>query len=631
MPSFKKINSEQNHKEETSQNNTAINKAGQKTIGRIKTGQNKAGRGISGKAVRKSGKAVPSSPEKKGVHGPSFFIPVLSAALAVLLFLAGSSLVLSRSRSVFEPGIQDPAGHSSTLNSSADSASPGSASPDSTSPGNTSPGSASSRRTSSDSASTESASAESSSPESLRSWLGVDTVLEILSPEPAEVPQPSESQALSSAEDSSAVPALSASPAGEAPVSSFSFVSSAVKEENTAESNSLSADPVSTADSPTMAASPESAAASTRADASAAASGTRMEMAAADQNTGKTASGKKNAAAADSTAKAASAKAAPEKAAPEKAASAKAASNKAASNKTASAKTASAKTASDKDSGNKDQNAGNKNSKNDQGDSDSEVPLTKRQKKYVQNWEELHGRDFPMETTLHDYNWDYLEYDKMWNLYYKGDKKYKIRRGIDVSEFQGEIDWDEVKKAGYDFVFVRAGHRMFESGDLLTDSRAVKNMKRAKKAGLDVGVYVFSQAVSETEAREEAQLCLDVIKKSGVEITLPVVFDPEIQTEYIARINYISGEQFTDNAVAFCKKIEKAGFTPAIYTNCSTETDILDMSRLDNAVIWYADYGIIPESPYRFTFWQYSNTGWVEGIPEGMTDLNVWFVEREEK
>ena len=583
MPSFKKINSEQNHKEETSQNNTAINKAGQKTIGRIKTGQNKAGRGISGKAVRKSGKAVPSSPEKKGVHGPSFFIPVLSAALALLLFLAGSSLVLSRSRSVFEPGIQDPAGHSSTLNSSADSASPGSAS---------------SRRTSSDSASTESASAESSSPESLRSWLGVDTVLEILSPEPAEVPQPSESQALSSAEDSSAVPALSASPADKAPGSSFSFVSSA---------------------------------ASTRSDPSAASAGTRMEMAAADQNTGKTATGKKNAAAADSTAKAASAKAAPEKAAPEKAASAKAASNKAASNKTASAKTASAKTASDKDSGNKDQNAGNKNSKNDQGDSDSEVPLTKRQKKYVQNWEELHGRDFPMETTLHDYNWDYLEYDKMWNLYYKGDKKYKIRRGIDVSEFQGEIDWDEVKKAGYDFVFVRAGHRMFESGDLLTDSRAVKNMKRAKKAGLDVGVYVFSQAVSETEAREEAQLCLDVIKKSGVEITLPVVFDPEIQTEYIARINYISGEQFTDNAVAFCKKIEKAGFTPAIYTNCSTETDILDMSRLDNAVIWYADYGIIPESPYRFTFWQYSNTGWVEGIPEGMTDLNVWFVEREEK
>ncbi|MBE6000779.1 MAG: hypothetical protein E7239_05225 [Sarcina sp.] len=611
MPSFKKINSEQNHKEETSQNNTAINKAGQKTIGRIKTGQNKAGRGISGKAVRKSGKAVPSSPEKKGVHGPSFFIPLLSAALAVLLFLAGSSLVLSRSRSVFEPGIQDPAGHSSTLNSSADSASPGSASPDSaspdsTSPGNTSPGSASSRRTSSDSASTESASAESASPESLRSWLGVDTVLEILSPEPAEISQPSESQALSSAEDSSAVPALSASPAGEAPVSSFSFVSSAVEEENTAENNSLSADPVSTADSPAMAASPESAAASTRADASEKADSDEKS----DKKTNRKSDGKSDNKEDKTDAEQSSGKNDKEKGKENK---------EDKGNK------------GDEDSGNKEQNANNKNSKNDKGDSDSKASLTKKQKEYVRDWEELHGYDFPMQTTLHDYNWDYLEYDEMWNLYYKGDKKYKIRRGIDVSEFQGEIDWDEVKKAGYDFVFVRAGHRMFESGDLITDSRAVKNMRQAKKAGLDVGVYVFSQAVSESEAREEAQLCLDIIKKSGVEITLPVVFDPEIQTEYIARINYISGEQFTDNAVAFCKKIEKAGFTPAIYTNCSTETDILDMSRLDNAVIWYADYGIIPESPYRFTFWQYSNTGWVEGIPEGMTDLNVWFVEREEK
>ena len=507
MPSFKKIHPEQNHKEETSQNNTAINKAGKKTSGRIKTGQNETGSGRSGKAVRKSGKAVPSSPEKKGVHSPSFYIPVLSAVLTILLFFAGGSFVLSRNRSAFESPAQEPAVYSSEQDPSVYSASPdndpaGSASSGSASSGSAVTGSTSTGSTSTGSTSIDSTSTGSASTESLRSWLGVDTVLEILSPEPAEVPRPSESQALSSAEDSSAVPALSASPADKAPGSSFSFVSSA---------------------------------ASTRSDPSAASAGTRMEMAAADQNTGKTASGKKNAAAADSTAKAASAKAAPEKAAPEKAASAKAASNKAASNKTASAKTASAKTASDKDSGNKDQNAGNKNSKNDQGDSDSEVPLTKRQKKYVQNWEELHGRDFPMETTLHDYNWDYLEYDKMWNLYYKGDKKYKIRRGIDVSEFQGEIDWDEVKKAGYDFVFVRAGHRMFESGDLLTDSRAVKNMKRAKKAGLDVGVYVFSQAVSETEAREEAQLCLDVIKKSGVEITLPVVFDPEIQTEYIAR------------------------------------------------------------------------------------------------
>jgi GH25 family lysozyme M1 (1,4-beta-N-acetylmuramidase) len=256
---------------------------------------------------------------------------------------------------------------------------------------------------------------------------------------------------------------------------------------------------------------------------------------------------------------------------------------------------------------------------------------TKLQKKYIRAWEDWHMRDFTVNFPLHNYNWKYLSYDESGKLRYEGDKEYTIRNGIDVSEFQGAIDWKKVKKAGYDFVFVRAGHRTMHTGDLQRDNRAIKNIRRAKKAGLDVGVYVFSQAITEEEAREEAELCLDVIKDSGVEITLPVVFDPEIVIEdYYARINYISGEQFTDNAVAFSETVEKAGFTPAIYANCSTETDILDMSRLKGSIIWYADYGLPPESPYDFTFWQYSNLGWVEGIPETETDLNVWFVEKEE-
>lgn len=256
---------------------------------------------------------------------------------------------------------------------------------------------------------------------------------------------------------------------------------------------------------------------------------------------------------------------------------------------------------------------------------------TKLQKKYISAWEDWHMRDFQVNFPLHNYNWKYLSYDESGKLRYEGDKEYTIRNGIDVSEFQGAIDWKKVKKAGYDFVFVRAGHRTMHTGDLQRDNRAIKNIRRAKKAGLDVGVYVFSQAVTEEEAREEAELCLDVIKDSGVEITLPVVFDPEIVVEdYYARINYISGEQFTDNAVAFSETVKKAGFTPAIYANCSTETDILDMSRLKGSIIWYADYGLPPESPYDFTFWQYSNLGWVEGIPETETDLNVWFVEKED-
>lgn len=254
---------------------------------------------------------------------------------------------------------------------------------------------------------------------------------------------------------------------------------------------------------------------------------------------------------------------------------------------------------------------------------------TKLQKKYIRAWEEWHMRDFPENFPLHNYNWKYLSYDESGILRYEGDDDYMIRRGIDVSEFQGKIDWDKVKEAGYDFVFVRVGHRTMHTGDLKRDSRAIKNLTRAKKAGLDVGAYIFSQAVSKKEARKEAQLCLDVIEESGVEITLPIVFDPEIVIEdYNARINFISGEQFTDNAVAFCETIREAGYTPAVYANCSTETDILDMSRLKGTTIWYADYSGSPETPYDFTFWQYSNLGWVDGIPETETDLNVWFIKK---
>ena len=260
--------------------------------------------------------------------------------------------------------------------------------------------------------------------------------------------------------------------------------------------------------------------------------------------------------------------------------------------------------------------------------------LTKRQKSYIKSWEALHGREFPMGAPLHNYNWKYLEYDENGVLHYEGDEDYTVRRGIDVSEFQGWIDWEAVREAGYDFAFVRVGYRMFDSGDLYEDSRAVKNLKRAKKAGLDVGVYVFSQAVSKKEAREEAKLCLDVIEKSGVEITLPVVFDPEIQIDYYARINYITSEQFTDNAIAFCEAIHKAGRVPAIYANSSTLTDILNMKRITretDAVIWYADYYGVPETPYQFTFWQYTDLGWVSGISETETDLNLWFVKTEEE
>lgn len=307
-------------------------------------------------------------------------------------------------------------------------------------------------------------------------------------------------------------------------------------------------------------------------------------------------------------------------------------SSKAAGADTAGTGNGKANAADTADTGKAAETAGNaqKEAAKDKAEEEKDDSPTKLQKKYIKAWEDWHMRDFPENFPLHNYNWKYLEYDEKGILHYEGDDNYMIRRGIDVSEFQGSIDWEKVKEAGFDFVFVRVGHRTMHTGDLQRDNRAIKNLKRAKKAGLDVGAYIFSQAITKDEAREEAQLCLDVIKESGVELTLPIVFDPEIVVEdYYARINFISGEQFTDNCIAFCKKIQKAGYTPAVYANCSTETDILDMSRLDqDTVIWYADYSGTPDSPYDFTFWQYSNLGRVDGIPETETDLNVWFIKK---
>ena len=143
-----------------------------------------------------------------------------------------------------------------------------------------------------------------------------------------------------------------------------------------------------------------------------------------------------------------------------------------------------------------------------------------------------------------------------------------------------------------------------------------------------MGIYVFSQAVNEEEALEEAQLIIDNLK--GLELQLPVVFDPELIRDDDARTDEVSGEQFSKNTIAFCEKVKEAGFEPMIYSNMYWEAFLFDLEELAEYPIWYADYEKVPQTPYKFTFWQYSESGHVDGI-DGKTDLNVWFVAKENK
>lgn len=199
------------------------------------------------------------------------------------------------------------------------------------------------------------------------------------------------------------------------------------------------------------------------------------------------------------------------------------------------------------------------------------------------------------------------------------------KKGIDVSKFQGDIDWTSVKDDGVEYAFIRMGYRGYGSaGKLVTDETFEKNIEGAIANGVDVGVYFFSQAVNEEEAIEEANYVLDAIE--GYDVTYPVVIDIEEVTDSDARTADMTKEQWTRNCIAFCETIKAAGYTPMIYGNLKTFFIMLDMEQLTMYDKWFAQYDTTVYFPYEFKIWQYSESGTVNGISTDV-DLNVSFYE----
>ena len=219
----------------------------------------------------------------------------------------------------------------------------------------------------------------------------------------------------------------------------------------------------------------------------------------------------------------------------------------------------------------------------------------------------------------HTYEMDAFVHDGD-RLTYQADG-YEYRLGVDVSEHQGWIDWGKVRNDGYEFAIIRVGYRGYgQEGRVCLDDQFYTNIENAQKAGMDVGVYFFAQAINEEEAKAEAQFVLEHIK--GYKLQLPVVYDPESILDDEARTDNVSGEQFTRNTEVFCRMIEEAGYEPMIYSNMLWEAYEFDLERLEQYPIWYADYEPLPQTPYHFDFWQYTNAGSVDGIT-GRTDLNI--------
>ncbi len=243
---------------------------------------------------------------------------------------------------------------------------------------------------------------------------------------------------------------------------------------------------------------------------------------------------------------------------------------------------------------------------------------------------DAHGQwyDVKIDSSVrkNEIEWKYLENDGQ-ILNYEGNPSYKIQKGVDVSKYQGDIDWRLVKEDGYEFAIIRVGFRGYgESGKMVPDERFREYIKEAQAAGLDVGVYFFSQAINEKEAVEEAQFVLDML--DGQSLELPVTYDPELIKDDEARTDNVSGEQFTLNTIAFCEKIRQAGYQPMVYSNMYWEAFLFDMTKIDDYPIWYADYELIPQTPYKFEYWQYTEKGSVRGISGGC-DIDVHFVENK--
>ncbi len=232
----------------------------------------------------------------------------------------------------------------------------------------------------------------------------------------------------------------------------------------------------------------------------------------------------------------------------------------------------------------------------------------------------------PIDKSLALSNYNYLNMETVDGFKVYDDGAQKSIAGIDVSYYQGVIDWEAVANdpANIEFAIIRAGYRGYVSGDINIDEQFLNNLEGSTSAGIDTGVYFFSQAINEDEAREEANFIIENIKDYNV--TYPIVFDMEEVYDDNARTNNLTATEITDITIAFCEEIKAAGYTPVVYGNIGWMMFNLELSRLEDYDKWFAQYFRQPFFPYEYSMWQYTANGEVDGI-EGPVDLNISFID----
>lgn len=215
----------------------------------------------------------------------------------------------------------------------------------------------------------------------------------------------------------------------------------------------------------------------------------------------------------------------------------------------------------------------------------------------------------------------YDRYDFQYNRHnYLLLQNVKSYAGVDVSAYQGEIDWEKVKASGIDFAIIRLGYRGYESGKLVEDEYAVKNLEGARDAGLRVGAYFFSQALNIREVDQEIDFMLEILGERYLD--MPIVLDWEIPSSS-ARTARMDAQTLTDIQLHFCGIMEERGYQPMIYFNWHQSENLYYLSELEDYPFWLALYQDRMTYPWKIEMWQYTSSGKVPGI-NGAVDLNVY-------
>lgn len=213
-------------------------------------------------------------------------------------------------------------------------------------------------------------------------------------------------------------------------------------------------------------------------------------------------------------------------------------------------------------------------------------------------------------------------------LKYEDDGKNKSFWGTDISRYQGTVDFYALKDAGIDFVMLKVGGRGYSSGTVTIDECFADNIEKATNAGLGIGLYFYSQAVTVEEAAEEANVVLDAIGE--YKITYPIGYDMEFVDNDTARIEGLSKADKTNIAKTFMDAISAKGYRPSLYGNKEWLIKEVDLTKLSGYEVWLSQPGDLPDYPYKFSMWQYSTSGKVNGIT-GPANLNICFVDYSNK